>query len=189
MTDLADDTIRRLASRQADYNRGTWDSACPGGGRHMVGHESHEQNALVDAVAYAESFCTARLQLMAAVPDNDVSTWPKRQRAWSKHAKLALTDAGADWLQLRGYVEIRNAIQHGLGRLTNRQLSGGDRQLTLDWIRRTDCYLDGDAIRLVSSDVAACFATCTRFVVWLDTEAALPQSTRDSKPRKKIDPD
>lgn len=175
LTDLADDTLRRLGSREADHNRGAGDSVRAGGGRHLIGLQSHVQNALVDAVAYIESFCSERLKLIAPVEDKEVFSWPLREKAWRKHDHLELSSAGADWPRLKGYIEIRNAIQHGLGRLTDRQLSGADRQHTLDWIRDTGCYLDGDQVRLTASDVAACFATCTRFVIWLDTNAAVPQ--------------
>lgn len=87
--------------------------------------------------------------------------------------KLELSAAGTDWLRMMGYVEIRNAIQHGLGRLTESQVSAR-RHDTLRWIRASGVYLDGDQVRLAGSDVAACFATCAAFVIWLDTKAPAP---------------
>lgn len=173
-TNLADDTLRRLDARRSEHDQATRSAAQTVPGRHLLALESHAENALVDSIAYTESFCSERLKLIATVDDKDVFNWQGREKAWRKHSHLKLSDAGPDWSRLRGYIEIRNAIQHGLGRLTDFQISGPRRQDTLDWFRATGAYLDGDQIRLTNRDATACFTTCTAFVTWLDTTAPVP---------------
>lgn len=173
-TNLADDTLRRLATRRSGHDQATRSAVQTVPDRHLLALESHTENALVDSIAYTESFCSERLKSIATVDDKEVFSWQGREKAWRKHAHLEMSAAGPDWTRLRGYIEIRNAIQHGLGRLTDSQLSGPRRQDTLDWIRATGAYLDGDQIRLTNRDITACFTTCTAFVTWLDTTAAVP---------------
>jgi hypothetical protein len=118
-----------------------------------------------------EVFTGERLRLIApTLTDYDIFTWIKREKSWQKH-DLALSDAGQPWTLLHGYVEVRNAIQHGLGRLTDFQLASKRREDVFRSIRLTGCQVDGDQIRLIRQDVDACFTTCMTFIAWLDTKS------------------
>jgi hypothetical protein len=127
-------------------------------------------NAIVDLMAIAESFTSARLlDLRQHVTPDNVSTWKKRETAWSNHGGVNLSNS-PNWHALLGFVEVRNGLQHGLGKLTDRQL-GNYRNETLKYISAANVYLNGGQIILVKENVANCEHICTDFVKWLDFEA------------------
>lgn len=68
-----------------------------------------------------------------------------------------------------GYVEVRNAIQHGLGRLTAQQLDR--REQTLSRIAASGVDLNGDRVTVTDDDVDRCYRTCRRFVHHADGAA------------------
>jgi hypothetical protein len=127
-------------------------------------------NALVDQVAVAESFCVARLATVGVTAD--VNTWDKRAKAWLK-AAVDLANSYPGWPAFMGFVEARNAIQHGSGRLTDRQL-GKHRTQTLAFIGAAAIRLNGDELIVGTDDVARCDRVCNEFVRWLDAAAPMP---------------
>src|SRR6266566_8914198 len=73
-------------------------------------------------IALAENFAVLRLiSVRPSVTPDAVSTWQKRERAWSQSTGVQLSSYKR-WQSLSGFIEARNAIQHGLGNLTDRQL-------------------------------------------------------------------
>lgn len=130
---------------------------------------TREANAMVDLVAVAESFCVARLATVGFTAD--VNTWNKRAKAWRTH-HIDLANDCPTWSALMGFVEARNAIQHGMGRLTDRQL-GKYKVQTLTFIASAAIRLNGDAIIVGEQDIARCDHVCTEFIRWLD-EASPP---------------
>jgi hypothetical protein len=129
-------------------------------------------NGLVDLVALTESFTSTRLlELVPAVKDRDVFSWRDRQKAWLKHGNVNLVDAGVLWIQLQGFVEVRNAFQHGQGRLTESQLGDQRRVDTLKAVRASGVFLDGDALMVGAADLISCDRICADFVRWLDGAA------------------
>jgi hypothetical protein len=124
-------------------------------------------------MAIVESFTSARLlNLRSHVTPDNVSTWKRRETAWSNHGGVNLANH-QDWYALLGFMEVRNGLQHGLGKLTDRQL-GNYRDNTLKYIGAANVYLNGDQIILVEENIVNCERICTDFVKWLDFEAPLP---------------
>ena len=97
----------------------------------------------------AESFAVSRLLVLCpAIPEHDVSSWKNRLTTWRRHGAVDLSSYER-WSALMGYAEVRNAMLHGLGRLTDQQL-GKRRQQILVQIRRLESppqRTDRDACR------------------------------------------
>ncbi|MBC7678076.1 MAG: hypothetical protein H7233_03660 [Pseudorhodobacter sp.] len=80
-------------------------------------------------VAVAEAFSIDRLLAgWPSTPPASTGTWTKREKAW-RDVGADLT-AATSWLPLMGYVEVRNALQYGLGPVTGQQLVRGDQPLS-----------------------------------------------------------
>ena len=164
----ADAALDRLAARHAEHLRLSGPSPADHG-RHVPRHEqTREANGVVDMVAVAEAFSIDRLlESWPTTPSASTGIWKRREKAWR--------DVGADltvktsWLPLMGYVEVRNAIQHGLGRLTAQQLDR--REQTLSRIAASGVDLNGDRVTVTDDDVNRCYRTCHRFVHQADGAA------------------
>jgi len=131
---------------------------------------SRQANAIVDMVAVAEAFSAGRLSdLMPTIAENDLRTWKKRQAAWRKHFSLELS-AWSGWSALQGFVDVRNALQHGLGRLTEMQVGSIYGQILTE-IQACGVDLNGDLLTIVTSDVERCYQSCVEFILWLDATA------------------
>ena len=168
-TAQAEWALRRLTSRTADYLDTPGSSANLG--RHLPERlATRDANALVDLVAVAESFCVARLASVGLTAD--VHTWHKRSVAWLKRSVDLAKDC-PEWPAFMGFVEARNAIQHGLGKLTDLQL--GTRKLQiLRFLVAADIRLNGNEILIGPTDVARCDGVCKDFIRWLDARAPAP---------------
>ena len=143
-------------------------------GRHI--RYEHDQvrhnNTVVDLVAVAENFTTRRLlELRSSLTENDVFNWERRRRAWARHAQVDLTMETPNWNSLQGFVQARNALQHGLGYLTDFQLSPRNRERTLKEIRAAQILLFGDRVYIEDETVSRCAEVCVSFVLALDRVA------------------
>lgn len=170
LTSRAEWALERLTSREAEY-RSSVSSASRSRGRHIgTSARTEDVNALVDCCAIAESFAVSRFtDMFPQIAADKVRTWEKRTTAWSRHANVELTYF-ADWSSLRGFVEVRNSVMHGDGRLTDQQLDKYKLQ-TLSYIGATGVELNGDSPRILSKDVARCIEVCDSFIRWLDANA------------------
>ncbi len=168
-TSQAEWAHRRLSSRAAEYHGTAGSHAVLG--RHLPdGLATRDANALVDMVAVAESFCVARLASVGLTAD--VNTWKKREKAWLNLA-IDLANGYSGWPALMGFVEARNAIQHGGGKLTDQQLSRY-KVRTLGVFAAAGIRLNGDALILSTNDVVRCDGVCSGFIRWLDAAAPTP---------------
>ena len=171
-TEQGEVALRSIALRLNDHARlDAADAAQSSSGRHGLGdmRELRHQNAIVDIVAIAESFTSNRLRsLVPSLSENEVYTWNGRIKAWRRHASVEIATCSA-WEAVNGFVEVRNAIQHGLGRLTNSQLSRRDEVLRA--IARSGAQLQGDLVRLTSRQVLDCASQCRELISWLDMNA------------------
>lgn len=61
------------------------------------------------------------------------SSWEGRHRSFRRHHKLKLASC-AEHGRVEGAIEVRNAVAHGLGKLTTRQLVSADTKKRLDRI-------------------------------------------------------
>lgn len=170
---LAEIALRRLAVRAATH-ADQLDRPAGEPGRHLPAREldSHV-NALVDLVAVTESFFADRLA--------EVVPGPRQPSAWHDRVKALRGATGFDvaahprWPELMGFVEARNALQHGLGRLTNKQLdptsdNGREprRVQVLRNLAASRLSLNGDRVSVLPSDVERCAAACRELVLAAD---------------------
>ena len=173
MSALAEDALGQVMSRLADHRQLVrLDIAVgPAGGRRLRQlPRTRHGNALVDIVAVAESFASGRLLITRpAISYDEVSTWSRRKKAWLRYGKVDL-EAYKDWSALMGFVDVRNALQHGLGRLTDQQL-GRYRDQVLDEIHASLVNLNGDRLTVIAEDVGRCGAVSAGFIRWLDDTA------------------
>jgi hypothetical protein len=164
--------LERLIARLAEFRAlARADGVAPlHQGRHTASRlRTHDVNALVDIVAIAESFSVSRLVRVREIPANDLMTWAKREKAWRKETEVDLA-AFSHWTAFMGFVETRNAIQHGLGKLTERQL-GEHKQQVLGWLDAAGVHRNGDFLLVSADDAARCAQTCRDFIGWLDLTA------------------
>lgn len=172
MSKVAEIAIRRLALRTADLRNA--DHAPFGGGRHLPTPEFNDHTSmLVDLVAITEAYFGDRLE--QAFPSlSRPDTWRSRTNAWRVRAGV---DIAADprWPAFIGFVEARNALQHGLGRLTEKQLnpigkSGREPRRTevLRALAASGLTLDGDRLIVTRSDVKRCAAHCRELIMTAD---------------------
>jgi hypothetical protein len=162
----------RLVARLAEFRQlSRADAAAPlARGRHAANRlRTHDANALVDLVGIAESFCVDRVVRVHAIALNELLTWANRQKAWARKAGVDLA-AFPNWDALMGFVEARNALQHGLGRLTDRQL-GRHKQQIFDWLDAAAVQRNGDVLLVSAHDVRRCAQVCRDFIGWLDFTA------------------
>jgi hypothetical protein len=130
--------------------------------------EVRHANVIVDLMSIIEVFVSERLlDLRPEVSPDSVSSWKKRQSAWTRHGSVNLANY-RDWSALLGFVEVRNAQQHGLGKLTDRQL-GDHRDEILGYIENSGVHLNGDRLVLIERDVERCEHVCVDLVKWLDS--------------------
>lgn len=170
VSEVAEVALGRLAARAADHWRlAPYETESRRrDGRHLPLREQNEQaNALVDLVAVAEAFSVDRL--LVGCPDlkpERLGGWHSRKKAWLTQLKVDLTTFPG-WIKLMGFVDIRNALQHGLGRLTEQQLTTYRTQ-TLLQIAASGVNLNGDRLTVLAEDVDRCYFTCRDFVRFAD---------------------
>jgi hypothetical protein len=133
--------------------------------------DQRHANALVDLVAVAENFSSQRLlNVHPELDESQISSWDKRRREWSSRSRIDLTSVTPHWHKLMGFVEARNAFQHGLGRLTDMQL-GRRRDSILSDLAAAGISLTGDLVRVDGKTVTECHTICDEFIVVLDNAA------------------
>lgn len=92
------------------------------------------------------------------------ASWEARRRSFRRHHGLNLRQCDAHE-EVMATTEVRNAIAHGLGRLTARQVTSGE---TLSNLRRISVDVVDGRVRLVADDVANAVAYCRRFISAVD---------------------
>jgi hypothetical protein len=129
---------------------------------------------LVDFVAVVENFTSQRLlKLRANLAESDVFSWEKRRTSWARHASVDFTHIVPHWQMMQGFIEARNALQHGLGRLTDFQLKPQRRAQVLADLKFAKVPLIGDLVLVNAETVSTCRKHCADFVVALDNVAPI----------------
>lgn len=172
-TELAEALLAQLAARADDHRLlARLGPVSAEAGRHLRwDNQSRHANALVDLVAVAESFSTGGLfRFLPAESSAPPATWKARALAWKSLAGIDPADFD-NWSALMGFVQVRNALQHGLGRLTELQVNGKNKTQTLAWILTCGVDLNGDLLSITTADVDRCYRVSAAFIRFLDRGA------------------
>lgn len=176
-TAVAEETLGRLRLRLDEFESArVFAGDAPWRGRHPAGEteSSLRANTVIDLVAIVENFSVHRLlQVNPGLTDDQVSSWNKRKQRWKDENVDFLVDLGGVWPQVNGFVQVRNALAHGLGALTAMQLERF-RTETMAALSACGVFLDGGRVRLRDDDVRHCAEVCITFLLELDDRAALP---------------
>ena len=115
----------------------------------------------------AELFSADALRDQPGVVENDVSSWPKQQLAWQTHVGLDLETLPA-YPAVRGFNEVRNAVLHGRGRLTPRQVEGKLAAQVQVWLAAAGATVLRGAVQVREQDILRCADSCCEFVRQVD---------------------
>jgi hypothetical protein len=174
MTALGEAALGQVVIRLSDYHtllRLSTSAVHDDPGRHLRDAAAlRHGNVLTDLVAVVESFTVNRLlNLRPTLTDNQVKSWPDRIKAWKDHGGVDLTSY-PQWQAFLGFVAVRNALAHGLGRLTDLQL-GKLRNQVLSQIAASGIRLDGDLVLPTPGDVDRCAEIGGDLIRFLDLAA------------------
>lgn len=94
-------------------------------------------------------------------------SWDHLAQAWKAWHGVNVR-ASADWETLRTFIEVRNSLLHGDGRLTRRQAKSPDSRKTLvNKMTSVGVAMRGDRLLISVSVAERSFVTCVSFVTWL----------------------
>jgi hypothetical protein len=188
MAELASYRIRRLAENQRFHHR-------MGSHSGLFGAVPAAYSTVITVVSVAENFIATTLQTAVEDAFNVTSrilqdardrawddldgTWPKR-RDQSKRW-FGIDFQAEDCLRkLLIFIDVRNSVAHGIGRLTRKQL-GNDKGASIR-TAMTGIGIDfrGELLQIDDSVVELCVTTCRESVLWFDRtmfSAALAPAT------------
>lgn len=95
------------------------------------------------------------------------SSWPTHISAWKEWHKINLHTA-PEFSKLLSFIEARNAIMHGLGQLTRRQLKAEPLSSLAGRLKKIGVTLNGTQLIFGKSCVGRCADVASKFVFWLD---------------------
>lgn len=126
------------------------------------------QLTLANVVSCAELYSAEKLRSVPGSVEDNVSSWHKQRLAWQN---LRHVDLGAvpSYAAVRGFNEVRNAVLHGRGRLTARQLTGKQAQQVQDWLAQCGARIVRGEVRVEEADIVRCADCCCAFVRELDS--------------------
>jgi hypothetical protein len=140
------------------------------------------QDAIVRMVSIAEDFTIGSLfdttrRLLPQTPpfvaklwDQEFArvsrSWSDRLRAWRDYHGIRVKVEFPDAQRLEAFIQVRNAVTHGLGGLSPDQLTSRNKVVGI--LRTGGVHIDGDRIDLTDSDVERCAETVRQLVSWLD---------------------
>ncbi|MBJ7519368.1 MAG: hypothetical protein JHC84_06705 [Solirubrobacteraceae bacterium] len=145
----------------------------------------HRHDALLRFVGIAEGFAVNRfLEVSDVVVSDDtilqhlwqrelktaLDTWERRDKSWKRYFAVDVETYG-DHARLRGYVEARNAIVHGLGELSRKQRANPADAVAK--LRKAGITVVNNRVVIEAAHVDDCARTVIAFVRWLDTRAEL----------------
>lgn len=103
-------------------------------------------------------------QLMIEKELAGTSSWDARRKSFKRHNGVDLRKC-AEHARLQGAIEVRNAIAHGLGRLTTRQALSGDTPKNLE---KVDVSLRNGYVDIEPRHLDDCRVYVTAFILSLD---------------------
>jgi hypothetical protein len=153
--------------------------------RHATGSPFLVQDAITRSVAIVEEFASGLLLELteSLLPDKPAligvmwdresgrvtRSWDERITAWNKLHSIAIRTDFVGASALLGFVEVRNAIAHGLGHLTSRQLKTSDLYKLL---AAANIDTRGTQVMVTHADVERINRIAQNFIEWLDFRAA-----------------
>jgi hypothetical protein len=109
------------------------------------------------------------LQKLWARAESQTETWPRQEDAWSDWHSIRLRQE-VTYRSLRAVIEARNAIVHGLGYLTRRQLSDDGGRKVRDVLARLGIATVGQRVVVDEDAMWRCLTAARGFIEWLDIE-------------------
>lgn len=143
--------------------------------------QSHD--GILRLVAIAEEFSITRFvdvvevvlpsdplvsALWDAELDRSSDTWPKRDELWKRYKDVNLREFPRRG-PLNGFIEARNSISHGLGRLTRRQLR--KREATTERLLEANIHVQDESLVIDTTHVEQCATVVKAFIDWLDARS------------------
>ncbi len=136
------------------------------------------QATFVRIMSITESFCASRLialgENLVNPPEGSLvaklwedaaldatRTWEEQKRAFKSWLNVK-----PDWTQIEDLAEARNAVAHGLGTLTRRQLK--NRDSTMNKLKRTGIAVNEDRLLLAEDDLSRAVIRCSELIQELD---------------------
>lgn len=108
---------------------------------------------------------TAAVRLLALEKELAASaTWEQRRRLYKRHHGLSLTSCD-NYKYVEGAIEVRNAIAHGLGRLTTRQQLSGE---TARLLAQANIQAVNGNLYIERVNLTECAAGCDHFLRSVD---------------------
>lgn len=101
--------------------------------------------------------------------ERHTDTWEQRFSSWEGLHQITVS-AFPNYSPLWGYIEARNALVHGLGALTRKQLR--TRSRCLGRLSSARIHLTGDRLTLRLQDATNCAGVVRDLIEWLDNQAA-----------------
>lgn len=147
--------------------------------------ERAAQNGMVRIVSITEAFVFGRLldvteprlpadALVGLLWEREVDnaiTWDGRLKSWFRLHKVNL-ESSSVYRDFRTFVDARNSITHGLGRLTWHQLRG--KRDVANEFRAVGIDVLHDRLVLSSASIEACALRGVELIRWLDGAVAEP---------------
>jgi hypothetical protein len=149
--------------------------------RRAVSQKFRSHDALLRLVAIAEDYSVGQLidvtearlssnSIVQALWDSELErsgeTWARRLDLWRSYYKVEIRSSFSAYAELRGFIEARNAIAHGLGELSRKQQR--DRARTIGRLANANIQLHGNALVITSLHVERCAVVVGSFIEWLD---------------------
>jgi hypothetical protein len=104
--------------------------------------------------------------------DRSTDTWEQRVGSWNELHGVSIQSHFGGWARLLAYVEARNAIVHGLGKLTRKQTkSPKTRDRTVERLAAARIDVIDSSLELDSPHVERCARVIQEYVRWLDQAA------------------
>ena len=103
--------------------------------------------------------------------DGAEGTWRKRCEAWRTWFAIDVSKS-ATYINLKPFIDVRNALAHGLGSLTRLQLGKDNGANVRTALGAAGVPMDGNRIVLDGATVQRCVGAGVAHISWLDRECA-----------------
>ena len=106
--------------------------------------------------------------LVSSAESRAYDNWNERKKVFTEHHRIPLSEC-ANWQAIDAAIEIRNAVAHGLGRLTARQRNSA----TIGKLSQIAISVVDDRPIVDISGITQCYHYCREFISSLDRKASM----------------